>query len=123
MSDEKRDYGIDPAFDKALEAIDLRVMRRVGHRCKVSYSAYPTDDRGLPMDNLDDVPITGRVRFRRERNEFFGGAQSRDYESDAVESRTWLDLCKLADASIRTTNDYHHLYLEGVRVTGDEDGV
>jgi hypothetical protein len=81
------------------------------------------DERGIPVDNLDTAPIGGPVRFRRPRDEFFGGPRSRDYESAVVESPTWLDICGLAEDSIDASRDRHHIFLENVRVVGQEDGV
>jgi hypothetical protein len=69
------------------------------------------------------VPIQGLVKFRRERDVRSGGKRSQDYESAVIHSPTWLTICVLADSAIVFTNDRHHVYLEGVRVTGKEDGV
>jgi hypothetical protein len=40
----------------------------------------------------------------------------RPYVSPIVTSPTWLEIVVLADAMIKTTGDYHHQFLEGVRV-------
>jgi hypothetical protein len=72
-------------------------------------------DSGLRrhLDNLDEVPIRGKVKFRAGRDEFYGGAASRDYESPVLEDPTWLDLCVHANRMILTTGDEHHCFLEG----------
>jgi hypothetical protein len=92
------------------------VVGRLGLGTLLRYAAFDKDDNGIPVDNLDEVPIQGLVKFRRERDVRFGGKQSRDYESAAVHSPTWLTICVLADASIVISNDRHHVELVGVRV-------
>lgn len=113
----------DEAFDIAYDAIQARVLARVGPRCLVSYSAYETTEDEVPIDNLDAIPIRGAVRVRGDRTEYFGGPKSRDYEGPVLESPTWLDLCVIAHAQIRRTRDHHHRYLESIEVEGVEGGV
>ncbi|MEQ8785062.1 MAG: hypothetical protein RIC55_02130 [Pirellulaceae bacterium] len=108
-------------FGKRMNAINGRIAERIEGERVVCFSAFPSDDDRLPIDNLDDVPIQGKVIFRAEADDFWG--EGHDYESDVVDSPTWLEVAVLADEMIKTTGDYHHQFLERVRVIDEEDGV
>ena len=108
----------DKAYAAAADAIQNRVRARVGPRCSVFFAAYTLDSDKVPIDNLDDVPIPGRVLIRGIRDRRRGGQSSKDYESPIMESPTWLDLCAIANDQIAATRDRVHRYLENVEVVG-----
>jgi hypothetical protein len=103
-------------WEEGHDAIDARLRERIGSRCWVIYSAYPTADDDVPIDNLDEVPIPGLVRFVARRTLYFGGPESRDYEGPVLESPTWLDVCAEANKMIRATRDHTHVFLVDVEV-------
>ena len=109
----------DKAYAAAADAIQSRVRARVGPKCAVYFSAYKLDSDKVPIDNLDDVPIPGRVVVRGARDRRRGGQLSKDYESPIMESPTWLDLCVIAHDQIVATRDRVHRYLENVEVVGN----
>lgn len=124
--------GVDyePDAEPSLEAewasmslLEARVFARVGDGCVVDYSAYELDKNDLAIDNLDEVAVEGKVRFRAGRDKFWGGKASQDWESPVLENPTWLDLCVHANAMILATNDHHHCFLEGVEITGQDGDV
>lgn len=99
----------------------------------VIYSAYevsPDSDEGegLPIDNLNEVPFKGTFTVIGEYDEFWDGRGSgvlgdpgnepggREYRSEPITDPTWLQLAVLANESIHTTNDYHHVFLENVNL-------
>jgi hypothetical protein len=108
----------DKAYASASDAIQNRVRARVGPKCSVFFSVYKFDSDKVPIDNLDDVPITGKVIIKgiRDRSR---GQLSKDYESPIMESPTWLDLCEIANDQIAATRDRVHRYLENVEVVGN----
>lgn len=108
-------------YGKRLDAIRARIAERLGEKPAVFFSTYKKDADDLPLDNLDEIAIQGRVQFHADRDPFWGN--DRPYTSPIVESPTWLDVAVLANEMIKTTGDYHHQFLEGVYVTGEEDGV
>jgi len=77
----------------------------------VIYSAYK-DDKDGAIDNLDEVPIEGKVVFFREKDNFM----EVPFLSETFNSPTWLEICKCANDSIILTGDHHHVYLEDVEV-------
>jgi hypothetical protein len=108
MLETRDEYGL------RLDAMHARIAERLGEKPVVFYSAYITDERELPVDNLDDVPIEGAIQFRTTHQPFWGPGRS--FASAVVTSPTWLEIAVLADAMIRTTGDYHHQFLEGVKL-------
>ncbi len=114
MEEVRSEYG------KRLDQIHARVEDRIGEMPLVFYSAYPIESADLPVDNLDDIAVDGRVQFSAEHDPFFG--EGRAYRSSVVNSPTWLEVAALANEMIKTTGDLHHQFLEGismVRETGE----
>ncbi len=107
-------------YGRRLQAIHERIEERVGAKPVVFYSAYETDADGYPIDNLDEVAIRGRVRFRADHDPYWGSG--RDYVSPFVDSPTWLDVAVLANTMILTTGDRHHCFLERVRIVMECNG-
>lgn len=101
-------------YGNRLDAMHARISVRLGEKPVVFYSAYNTDERGLPIDNLDQIPIKGEIQFRAKHNPFWGSGHS--YQSPVVHSPNWLEIAVLANEMIKTTCDFHHQFLEGVNV-------
>ena len=108
-------------FDRRLTAIEHRLKKAIIGKCRVEYSAYPTDDNELPVDNLDDRAIDGRCRFVQEHDPSFGKGD--DYLSREVANPTWLEVAVLANEMIEVTGDHHHVFLEGLTILGEEMGL
>lgn len=115
------DAEIEDAEIAVMNAMNAKVeaaIKAAGHkRCYVSYSAYDSDDSDVPIDNLDNVAIEGKVVFASKRNEFYGGEKSKNYQSEVIENPTWLQVCVYANEMIKTTRDLHHVFLEGVDIS------
>jgi hypothetical protein len=105
----------DKAYAFACDAIQERIKARVGPKCFVFFSAYTLDVNKVPVDNLDDIPITGTILIKGKR-ETRGGQRGKDYESSIMLSPTWLDLCVIANEQIAATRDRERRYLEHVEV-------
>ncbi len=112
-------------------AIDDRVedacKKARAYPCRVDYAAYQTDENDVPIDNLDDIAATGKIRLVMKKTKFYCKPQGKDYQSDILESPTWLTVAVCADRMIKTTRDYHHVFLEGITKLPDsmqtEEGV
>lgn len=52
-----------------------------------------------------------------------GWDESGPHYSSVVENPTYRDLWKMHDEIMHKTEDQHHCFLEGLRYTGEEDGV
>jgi hypothetical protein len=73
----------------------------------------------VPVDNLDEVPITGKLLVRSSRVR--GSQRSSDHESSILENPSWLDLCGIANDQIIASRNRDHRYLEGIEV-GENNG-
>lgn len=69
------------------------------------YDAFPFDEAGRPIDNLDAVACSGSCQFVDDS----GGDA---FKSAIVESPTWLDVAVLANEMISATGDLRHVFLE-----------
>jgi hypothetical protein len=84
----------------------------------VIYSAYETETTGdgdLPINNLNDIAFTGTFTVVCEKSKYdlWRDEHSQDYKSSPIINPTWLELAVLANESILTTRDFHHVYFEG----------
>lgn len=102
----------------AHSAIQMRVDNaciEAGHETAfVAYSAYMEDERGLPVDNLDEVFAEGIFRVCVPGDDFFGNGEP--YVSNLISNPTWMDLAVLANESIPVTGDTHHIFFENAEV-------
>jgi hypothetical protein len=117
---EQATPGARTEYGKRLDGILARVASRLGDKPVVLYSAYRTRD-DLPIDNLDEIAIHGKVQFHAEHDPFWG--HGNHYTSAIIDSPTWLDVAVLGNQMIKTTRDFHHQFLEGVRVVNECNGV
>jgi hypothetical protein len=100
---------------EAIAELHLRVEEAITGKTFVSYSAYDSDERDVPIDNLDEVAIEGDAVLWGD------GYTDKRYRSKVVKNPTWLALCVLANAMIKRTGDHHHVFLEGVHL--DEEAT
>jgi hypothetical protein len=111
----------DKAYALACDSIQNRIKRRVGPKSVVFFSAYALDADRIPIDNLDDVPVTGKLRVRGTRSQRIQRSES--YESSILENPSWLDLCVFANEQIIATRDREHRFLENIEVIEIVDGI
>lgn len=102
------------ASDAINERVDEYVKSHGAESVHVHYSNYKMDERDVPVDNLDEIAVKGKVIFKASSDEFFGGDESSDYESPVLENPTWLELCRHFNDMMLTTGDFHHCFFEGV---------
>ena len=67
------------------------------------------------------VAYRGLCQVRADRDEFFGGKDSRDYRSKVLLNPTWRQLFALAKKQQETTRDMQHDFFEGYHDTGKDD--
>jgi len=111
------------AYKQATDEMQSCIERFIGQKPVVIYSAYPTDEDGVPINNLNDVPIEGSVRFELRCDEMFPSDEGEDYMSPIVIDPNWLLICKYADEALRKVGDTHHVFLEYIEVVSDKDGI
>jgi len=104
---------------------------KCGNQNVVIYSACDFDEKDVPIDNLDVVPVKGTFIVVGEYDEFWDGRGvgiigepigvqcGSEYKSEPITDPTWLQIAVLANESILTTNDLHHVFLENIRQVDD----
>ena len=97
--------------ENAHKLIEGKVVERL-----VIFSVGPIGGGGLAK--LSAVAVEGKVRFSEQRVE-----EGNPYDSGAMENPTWLDVAVAANCMIHITGDKHHVFLEGIGVIGEDDGV
>lgn len=111
----------------------VEVLKRGERIDAVIYSAYENeeDEPGLPINNLDEIPFKGTFTVIGEYDSFWDGRGTgfigdpigktcgTEFKSELITNPTWLQLAVLANESIFTTNDFHHVFLENVNMVGD----
>jgi hypothetical protein len=114
----KKSRAMDDRVEEAIKAVDGRKT------IYVNYSAWNGDEKDMPVDNLDEIAIKGDVILFQDRDEFFGGPKSKNYQSEVLHNPTWLTVAIHANRMIRATGDKHHIFLEGVVKTKAKiDGI
>lgn len=102
------------------------IQRRVATTIKppllVRYSAYCSDNLGVPIDNLDKVAVTGRAYFIYDPNAL-PDIPCPVYRSPVVENPTWLRVAQLANDMIQTCELEEHTFLENVHLEKEIDGI
>jgi len=106
---------LDKAYAAAFDAIQDRLKARLNRKCCLTFSAFGIDQNKLPIDNLDEVPVPGKIKLHARRGKICGRA-FKDFESTVFENPTWLDLCEIAHAQIRRFVGRRHCYLEAADI-------
>lgn len=113
----KRYAEVEKLNDVTRKQMQTKIDAALGEECEVYYSAYESDEDGLIRDNLDDIAVEGCVRFTYD-----GGFGDRSFRSPVLQSPTWLQVCGIAEEAIRISGDHHHVFLEGIGFTTQEEG-
>lgn len=122
MSKTKRDpYGakldqMSNAVHKAIKASGSK------QEVEVVYSAYATTpgDDGIPINNIKEVAVEGKVILVSDQDDFWG--EGEPFRSVELTSPTWLEVCVQANLMIHCTGDHHHIFVEGLRPVKGKPG-
>jgi hypothetical protein len=113
----------DKAYAAAFDAMQQRISKRVDGKCFLVFSAHKFDHNRVPIDNLDEVPIPGKVKIRVGRSHFSDGKLTKLFESEILRDPSWLDLCAIAHAHILRARDRTNRYLDTAEIVGNEGDV
>ena len=102
----------------------------VGDRRRIPKSHYRRDEDDIYYFRLNAplyAYLDGRrakvnvpVRFIVTGETFWGGSSAKDYRSKVIAKPTYRSLLDAAQRSLKATNDYHHLFIEGCSFAGYE---
>jgi hypothetical protein len=115
------DSDLEQEFDRRLTAIEEKVAQAIPQGADVQFSAYELDDQELPIDNLDKVAVEGRCIFVQECDPHIGNGKN--YVSGEYVNPTWIQVCWIANEMIQVTDNRHAIFLEGVSVLREQNGV
>ncbi len=101
---------LEKLYGDRLKAILQRVEAAVKPPVKVCYSAYKMDDTCCPVDNLDEVAVSGRAVFNYDLQDV------RPYRSPIVENPTWMQVAQFANEMILSCELEEHIFLDGIEV-------
>ncbi len=96
---------IQDNHDQVFDEIDQQLSEAIDGR-RVIFSAYPTKPY---RNNLNDVAINGPCIIRLDT---WAGCGM--FESDPLQSPTWLEVCIAVDKGLKQTNNNHHVFLEAL---------
>jgi hypothetical protein len=69
--------------------------------------------------DANEIAIKGKVFFKTRYDDFRDQSEDKigeEYNSGFHKNPTWLTVFKCADESIKTTKDYPHCFLEGIKM-------
>jgi len=108
---------ISKSFQVAMNEIDDIIdsaIKADGRKKEVIYSGE-SDEYDIPINNLSEVILKGKVKFMNS---------DKTFESEIIENPTWLDVVVIANRMIIETEDYHHIYFESLYdIYQDDNGV
>jgi hypothetical protein len=108
-------------WEEKYQAIIADVCNSIEGECHVSYSVYDKDANGLPVNNLDNTAIEGKVIVITRANFFLG--KDGEYKSQVKVSPSWRELAIIANEIIIKTGDLHHIYFEGFEVVRKKNEI
>ena len=118
------------AMDKINKRIDEAIKADGQEKPLVIYSAYEYDEFDNPVDNLDDVPVNGKIvlvdsgDFWDWKHEMDGTENPyKPFRSKIMDSPTWLEIAVEANKMIHTTYNANHCYLEDIREPNDDEEI
>ncbi len=99
--------------EEIMNEMNTQIKEFLGDKTqKAVWSAYPYNENELIRNNLFDTAFVGKFKFTSDRTEFFGGPNSKDYESPIIRNPRWIDIFGFANESLDYTLDQHHIFFE-----------
>lgn len=107
-------------FWVAHEQIAARIRETLGAQTCVNFCAYPEDDEGLPIDNLDEVAIAGRCVLVGPQDSTNAALVA--YVSQELDEPTWWEVLRQVEAMLRQSQERARIHLEGLNWLDPEHG-
>jgi hypothetical protein len=102
-------------IDKNVEqAIKEAAFGKMYSEKRVIYTAYEMDEYDIPISNLDEVPVKGKIKFVSEDGE---------WHSPVLDSPTWLQIAVYANAMLIATDEFYFKYFDDFEVVDNENGI
>lgn len=101
----------DTEYGNVIENIRIDLESRIVNNIHVRYASYILDEKGIPVNNLHQLAIRGKVAVIVNLD---GYIETLSF----IEDPTYLDLSVLANEQIIWSGDYHHCFFEGFKIIG-----
>lgn len=105
------------SYQDIIDMIDSKVnekFKSINKNQIVVYSAYDYDEWDNPIENLKEIPVKGKVKFVNKDG---------DFESEVLNSPTWLDITVIANEMLEESKDYQYRHFKDVDVFKNVDGI
>lgn len=89
----------------------------------VVYKAYEEDTQQMPIDNLEQIAVQGKVRFASSANVYGRKITGLDYLSKIFVNPTWLQAAFLANQMLEKNGERRRICLENILVCRRENGI
>lgn len=111
---------VNNVYNEMREQVRQAVQAEGFHNAHAVYSAYTENANGILVNNLNETAVKGKVKFTVPAYAVETGERPR---TALFEDPTWLDATVALEQLIRMTGDYHHVFLEDIKVEKEENGV
>jgi hypothetical protein len=104
------------SYQQAMSQIDEMVktaIEEAGDKQQIYYTAYETDQFDVPINNLEEIPVQGKIKFVDEDGE---------WESPILDSPTWLRIVIFANRMVIETEAWYRSF-DDFDITDNQDGI
>ena len=93
-------------YNEIQDMVD-KAIKDDGREIWLKYSAYEWSDDDMPINNLKEIPIKGKVVLLSEEG---------DFRSEVLESPTWLEIAVVTNKMCIETECKYNVFLEELSV-------
>lgn len=110
-----------PEFYERLDAIQKEIGCHINGEYLVHYCLNDEDQNGLPVNNLRDKAISGKVIFDQGDNRCVNDRER--FIGKHFTDPTWLDVTIAANDFLNVTDSRRHVYLEDILVVSESNNT
>lgn len=85
-----------------------RLKEEIGKKPIVVFSVHKNDSRGMPINNIEEVPLKGKFKISHD-----------GYVSSEMENPTWLEISTVVNEILVNTGEKKKIYLEDIYKSRD----
>lgn len=103
------------------DAIKKEIGCHINGEYLVHYSLYGKDQDDLPVNNLHEKAINGKVIFIGGHNRCMDDGKG--FISEPYFDPTWLDVAIAANDFLNASGNHQHVYLEGILTVSESHNI
>lgn len=101
----------EPAFWEAHASIAVRLQQLLHEEQRIEYCAYFEDEDGLPIDNLDEIAVSGTCVLVGPQD---AAAPLAGWEGTELQDPTWLQVAKQVNRMLLECEERQRVHFEGL---------